>query len=122
MEPEVHDRCAAVISHLPHLMAAALVHLAHDRSAQYPEMLELIAGSFRDMTRVAGSPPVLWRDICLTNIEAIMESTAGFEEALSKGLQALESGDSAALEDWFCSAKQVRDVLFQSKRENEKIG
>lgn len=122
LNPEAHDRCAAVVSHLPHLMAAALVRLAHDRSAQYPEMLELIAGSFRDMTRVASSSPVLWRDICLTNIEAIMESVAGFEEALSEGLKAMESGDSAALEDWLCSAKQVRDVLFQPKRENKKIG
>ena len=112
MDPEVHDRCAAVISHLPHLIAAALVSLAQSRSLKDPEVLELIAGSFRDMTRVAGSSPVLWRDICVTNAEAIADAVAGFQCVLEEVLKAVGSGDAGAAERWFEKAKLVRDSLF----------
>ena len=118
MDPETHDRCAAVISHLPHLIAAALVSLARDASRRDPQIFDLIAGSFRDMTRVSSSSPVLWRDICLTNVEAIRNASEDFQRLLDKGLQAVESGDGRAFEDWFGSAKQVRDSLLPGNSEN----
>ncbi|MDI6829180.1 MAG: prephenate dehydrogenase/arogenate dehydrogenase family protein, partial [Armatimonadota bacterium] len=89
MEPEIHDRCVAAISHLTHIIAAALVSLAHEYSLKNPQILDLVAGSFRDMTRVASSSPVLWRDICMTNIEEIQNAAASFKEHLAQGLRAL---------------------------------
>lgn len=109
MDPEAHDECVAVISHLPHLMAAALVMLAEDRSAGNPDVLQLIAGSFRDMTRVAGSSPELWRDICMTNPHAIARSAAEFKRLLDQGLGLIESNDRAGFEAWFKKGKDFRD-------------
>lgn len=111
MDPESHDRCAAVISHLPHLIAAALVSLAQSQSLTDPQVFDLIAGSFRDMTRVASSSPVLWRDICLTNPEAIRTSAETFKRLLDEGVKLIQSGDGDAFEKWFASAKEVRDSL-----------
>lgn len=116
LDPETHDRCAAIISHLPHLMAAALVSLAQKQSIKDPQILDLIAGSFRDMTRVAGSPPNLWRDICLTNVVGIREAAEDFNRVLAEGLAAVESSDAEALEDWFGKAKQRRDSLFPTSQ------
>ena len=115
MDPEAHDRCAAVISHLPHLIAAALVALAREHSQTDPQVFDLIAGSFRDMTRVAGSSPVLWRDICLTNPESIRAAADNFLRLLEEGVALVESKDGKAFEDWFASAKAVRDSLVHPK-------
>ncbi len=122
MQPEVHDQCVAAVSHLTHIIAAALVSLAHEYSLKNPQILDLVAGSFRDMTRVASSSPVLWRDICMTNIEEIQKAAASFQEHLAQGLQALESNDGEAFMKWFATAKQIRDGIFQPKQENEDLG
>lgn len=114
MDPESHDRCAAVISHLPHLIAAALVSLAKEQSSRDPQVGDLIAGSFRDMTRVAGSPPVIWRDICMTNVGAIREAAEVFQRLLDEGVKLVEAKDGEAFEDWFASAKAVRDSLVKA--------
>lgn len=119
MDPETHDRCVAVISHLPHLIAASLVLLAKDQSRQDQQVFDLIAGSFRDMTRVAGSSPELWRDICLTNPNAIRSAADAFQRLLDEGLKFVESGDAQAFEDWFASAKEVRDSLFTDRNSQE---
>lgn len=121
MDPESHDRCAAVISHLPHLIAAAIVSLAQDQSLTDPQVFDLIAGSFRDMTRVASSSPVLWRDICLTNPEAIRASAETFKRLLDEGVKLIESGDGDGFEKWFASAKSVRDALLP-RSENADAG
>jgi prephenate dehydrogenase len=112
MDPEAHDRCAAVISHLPHLIAAALVALTREHSQTDPQVFDLIAGSFRDMTRVAGSSPVLWRDICLTNPESIRAAADSFHRLLEEAVGLVESRDGKACEDWFESAKQTKDRLI----------
>lgn len=122
MEPEIHDRCVAAISHLTHIIAVALVSLAHEYSLKNPQILDLVAGSFRDMTRVASSSPVLWRDICMTNVEEIQNAAASFKEHLAQGLRALESNDGEAFMRWFATAKQIRDSIFQPKQENEDLG
>lgn len=103
--PEAHDRCAAVISHLPHIIAAAMVDLAKNQSLEEPQVFEMIAGSFRDMTRVAASSPDLWRDICKTNTEEIKRSAEAFKGILDEALIALDSGD---FEQWFAQAGDIR--------------
>lgn len=120
MDPESHDRSVAVISHLPHLIAAALVTLAGDQSRQDRQIFDLIAGSFRDMTRVASSSPVLWRDICLTNPEAIRAAADAFQRLLEEGVRLAESKDGQAFEDWFSSAKGLRDSLIPPDRNSQE--
>jgi prephenate dehydrogenase len=113
MDPEAHDRCAAVISHLPHLIAAALVCLAKEHSERDSQVFDLIAGSFRDMTRVASSSPILWRDVCFTNIEGIDAAAEAFKCLLDEGVSFLKADDPKGFEEWFGTAKAVRDSLFQ---------
>lgn len=117
LDPETHDRCVAVISHLPHLMAAALVQLAKDRSERDSQIFDLIAGSFRDMTRVAGSSPVLWKDICLSNADALRDAVNEFGSILQQALRAIESGDADAVEDWFARARDIRNAVSNEHKE-----
>lgn len=113
MDPEAHDRCVAVISHFPHVMAAALALLAQQESERNPDLLDLVAGSFRDMTRVAGSPPVLWRDICMSNVNAVSEAAAEFGRLVDQAVELMQTGDARSLEDWFAGAKLVRDSIYR---------
>jgi cytidylate kinase len=117
MDPDAHDRCAAVISHLPHIIAAALVDLAQSQSREDPQVFDMIAGSFRDMTRVAASSPDLWRDICKTNADEIKRAAETFKSLLDGGLTALESGD---FEAWFANAGEIRR-RFPNDRKAEKL-
>lgn len=112
IDPAGHDRCVAVISHLPHLMAAALVALAERESKSNPQMLEMLAGSFRDMTRVASSSPVLWRDICISNSGAVVQAVRNFESIMKDAASFVESGNGEGFEEWFAAAKEVRDSLY----------
>ena len=115
MDPEEHDRCVAVISHLPHVMAAALALLAQKESECSPHLFDLVAGSFRDMTRVAGSSPVLWRDICLSNAPAVRRTVDEMVALMSQAAELMEAGDSKSLEDWFSAARSVRVQNLKSK-------
>ncbi|MEK6711281.1 MAG: prephenate dehydrogenase/arogenate dehydrogenase family protein, partial [Nitrospinota bacterium] len=104
LDPERHDRILADISHLPHLIAYALVD-----SALQGEGLPYAAGGFRDFTRIASSSPEMWREICLDNREALLASLAGFDASLALLRLAVEAGDGEALERIFRRAKEGRD-------------
>jgi prephenate dehydrogenase len=71
LDPEVHDTIAAMVSHVPHILAVALVNVAQAVGQSVPGTLDLAAGGFRDMTRIASSPYAMWNDIFLTNKEKI---------------------------------------------------
>lgn len=114
MDPETHDRCAAVISHLPHIIAAALIGLADDYAVNDPQIFDMIAGSFKDMTRVAGSSPELWRDICISNSDGISEAAGRFANQLNQGLQAVIHKDAQAFENWFQRSKDIRDLHIKN--------
>ncbi|MFZ6002657.1 MAG: prephenate dehydrogenase/arogenate dehydrogenase family protein [Actinomycetota bacterium] len=73
LTPEHHDSLVAVVSHVPHLTAAALMHLADDKATEHRALLRLAAGGFRDMTRIAAGHPGIWPDICAENRDAIVE-------------------------------------------------
>jgi prephenate dehydrogenase len=73
LTPEHHDALVAVVSHVPHLTAAALMHLADDKATEHRALLRLAAGGFRDMTRIAAGHPGIWPDICAENRDAIVE-------------------------------------------------
>lgn len=115
MDPDAHDRCAAIISHLPHIISAALIAMAKEHSQLDPQVFDLVAGCYRDMTRVAGSSPVIWRDICLSNVSGIESASVAFKNALDVGLNYLKNDDSEGFERWFAEAKEVRDTLVAKK-------
>ena len=98
----------AATSHLPHLLAFGLV----DSLARQPdgeEMFRFAAGGFRDFTRIAASDPVMWRDICLRNREAILSALGDYEKDLSDLHTAIKDGDGDTLIQIFRRAKQARD-------------
>jgi prephenate dehydrogenase len=108
LSPEVHDRVLATVSHLPHLLAFALV----DQVAQSSEAAELFsyaAGGFRDFTRIASSHPEMWRDICLANRVALLEELKRYGAHLEGLRRALEAGDGAAIETVFERARDARN-------------
>lgn len=110
LTPEHHDRVLAATSHLPHILAYALVDtLATQQEAE--EIFRYAAGGFRDFSRIASSDPVMWRDVCLSNKEAILQSMDNLDAHLKSLRQAIASGDSHAIEDTFLRAKTARDTF-----------
>ena len=107
MTAEEHDAVFAAVSHLPHLLAYALV----DDIASRPEAAQLFgyaAGGFRDFTRIASSHPEMWRDICLANRDRLLQELARFGAELGKIGKMLERGDAKALETLFAGARAAR--------------
>ncbi|HSH29620.1 MAG TPA: prephenate dehydrogenase/arogenate dehydrogenase family protein, partial [Thiohalobacter sp.] len=108
MGVEHHDRVLAATSHLPHILAYATVD-SLARLHEHDEIFQYAAGGFRDFTRIAGSDPVMWRDICLANREAILEMIAHFQVDLSALTEAIQARDGERLVEIFARAKQARD-------------
>lgn len=90
--PEAHDRLVALVSHLPHAAAAALV------ATQTDESRALAGPGYRDTTRVAAGDPVLWRDILIDNSAGVIEALEAFEERLTALKRALATKDAAAVD------------------------
>jgi prephenate dehydrogenase len=105
MNADEHDRVLAFTSHLPHAVASAVA------GATQKEWLNLTAGGFRDVTRVAAGDPGLWTAIFQANKEGVLAALAAFGDRLSEFRRLLESGDRAGLERWLTEGKQVRDAL-----------
>lgn len=109
MPVEEHDRILAATSHLPHLLAFALMnHLRN--STDNPDNLLRFAGSgFRDFTRIASSSPEMWRDICIANRHALLQQLTAFQNELNELQTLLQNADGKALEDAFTEARQLRE-------------
>lgn len=108
MDATHHDEVLAATSHLPHLLAYSLV-ASLSRLGERDEIFRYAAGGFRDFTRIASSDPVMWRDICLSNRDAIMGVLKHFEHDLHSISEAIAAGDGNRLLDLFQRAKQSRD-------------
>ncbi len=106
VDPEKHDLLMAALSHLPHLMAAALLKVASDIS---PEALSFAGPSFRDLTRVGASNPALWSDILAENAPALGEALAHFAGAMAQ--LGSEIQDRKAIEGRFLAAREAYDAL-----------
>jgi prephenate dehydrogenase len=111
MEAEAHDAAVARISHLPHLAAAALAEAASAGGADEATLRLLVAGGFKSTTRIAASPPEVWRDICLTNREAILAALTDFEGSLGAFRATLEAEDAEELRRCFERGKGSRERL-----------
>lgn len=105
---ERHDQVLAATSHLPHVLAYTLVDCLarlHDRD----EVFAYAAGGFRDFTRIASSDPEMWRDICLTNGDALLAMLDHFQQGFQTLRAAVQAGDGERLYALFARAKQARD-------------
>jgi len=113
MGVEQHDAVLAATSHLPHVLAFALVD-ALARAPSRDDIFRYAAGGFRDFTRIASSDPVMWRDVALANRDALLATLDDFTARLAVLRGAIERGDGDALEATFRSAKQARDAYARS--------
>jgi prephenate dehydrogenase len=112
MDAAEHDRVVAAISHLPHVAAAALVNAVATGGEAREALRTFIAGGFTSTTRIASSPPELWRDICLTNRAAVLRTLADYRAALDCFEEALRREDGEALLAAFAAARAARDELI----------
>lgn len=110
LEPKEHDDITAAISHVPHLIAASLVNMVRERDKE-DKMQLLAAGGFKDITRIASSSPVIWRDICLSNTESILDFLTYYRRSLETLEQALREGNRQVLYSTFETSKEFRDSL-----------
>ena len=117
MDPAHHDRMAAMVSHLPHLIAFTICNTAEgleDESRR--EVLQFAASGFRDFTRIAASDPVMWRDIFLANREALLEMLARFTEDAQAMARAIRFGDAAYIERSVERGRAIRQSLIEQKQ------
>lgn len=109
-----HDMVLAVTSHLPHLIAFAIVGTASglERVTQ-SDVIKYSAGGFRDFTRLAASDPTMWRDVFLTNKDAVLEILKQFTDDLAELQMAVEREDGATLYDLFDRASTIRRGIVE---------
>jgi len=108
LRPREHDAVMASVSHLPHVLAYALVdQVARHKNAQ--QLFSYAAGGFRDFTRIAASHPEMWRDICLANKKALLAELVRYGGKLERVKRMLERGDARALHALFSGAREARD-------------
>ena len=107
MSAAEHDAMLAGTSHLPHVLAYTLVDMLVREHGL--EVFDYAAGGLRDVTRIAGSDPTMWRDICLSNREALTAVLHKYRTDLDALLAAIERGDGDALFDLFSRAQQARN-------------
>jgi prephenate dehydrogenase len=114
MRPEEHDSVFAAVSHLPHLLAFALVEdLAKRNNAEL--LFKFAASGFRDFTRIAGSHPEMWRDIALANKQALLQELNLYQQAVTEMTALLENNDDKGLFDLFEHASEARNAWAKSK-------
>lgn len=112
LEVETHDRVFAAVSHLPHVLAYALVHEFAER-ADADTLFGFAAGGFRDFTRIASSSPEMWRDICLSNRHVLLAELDAYMVELMRVRVLLASADADGLLALFAAARQRREEWLQ---------
>ena len=113
LPPHDHDRVFAAVSHLPHLLAFALVHDLAGR-VNADQLFGFAAGGFRDFTRIASSHPEMWRDICIANRKALLQELDAYMAELLRTRVLLAGADSSGLEKMFATARARRDAWLES--------
>lgn len=108
---EHHDKVLAATSHLPHMLAYALVHHLSNLN-DHEEIFRYASGGFRDFTRIASSDPVMWRDVCIANDEALISLIDQYQQELDRVRSAISAGDADELLKLFGRAKSERDSLI----------
>jgi prephenate dehydrogenase len=119
MDPAHHDDILAGTSHLPHMLAFGLVNTLADLD-DTREIFEYAAGGFRDFTRIASSDPVMWRDICVANRDAINRMMTHYVEDMLELAEVIRAADGDKLLQIFSHAKETRDRFVQFLQEQGK--
>jgi cyclohexadieny/prephenate dehydrogenase len=121
MDAAHHDLVLAVTSHIPHLIAYTIVGTASDlEEVTRGEVIKYSAGGFRDFTRIAASDPVMWRDVFLTNREAVLEMLGRFTEDLTALQRAIRRGDGDALFDLFTRTRAIRRSIIEQGQDDAR--
>ncbi len=115
MDVAHHDLVLAVTSHTPHLIAYTMVGVAdHMRRVSNSEVIKYSAGGFRDLTRIAASDPVMWRDVFLTNKDAVLDILGRFTEELFVLQRAIRMGDGEHLHAYFTRTRAIRRGIIEA--------
>ena len=114
IEPDVHDRMMATISHLPHVLANALASTAAAELAEGAERLPEVGPSFRDATRVAGANPAIWTDIFASNREGVAHEIDAIVARLTEAAELIRAGDREAVDSWHRTAGDDRRALIEA--------
>ena len=109
--PQTHDYATAAISHLPHIIAAALVNLVRENDTPERILGTIAAGGFKDITRISSSSPVMWQNICVENRDEILRLIELYDRTLASAKALVERSDEEALLSFFSSAKDYRDSM-----------
>ncbi|HVX73832.1 MAG: prephenate/arogenate dehydrogenase family protein [Devosia sp.] len=118
MEPGHHDMVLAITSHIPHLVAYNIVGTVSDLEQDtQSEVIKFSASGFRDFTRIAASDPVMWRDVFLTNRDAVLEMLGRFLEDLSKLQRMVRVGDGPGMEALFTRTRKIRRSIITAGQE-----
>ncbi len=115
IDPAAHDRLMATVSHLPHVVANALVAEAAAELARDSEHLPEVGPSFRDATRVAGSNPAIWADIFASNREAVADAVEAVARRLAEAARLIRDGDREAIAAWHAAAGGDRRRLLEAE-------
>lgn len=111
VESQKHDYVTAAVSHLPHIVAAALVHLVQDHDDAQGLMKSIAAGGFKDITRIASSSPVMWEQICMTNTENILVLLKRYITSLESICDTLENHNGDAIYKMFEESGKYRSTF-----------
>jgi len=121
MAPDHHDLVLAVTSHVPHLIAYTIVGTASDlEEVTRGEVIKYSAGGFRDFTRIAASDPTMWRDVFLSNKNAVLEILQRFTEDLTALQRAIRWGDGDALFDHFAKTRSIRRSIIEEGQDDAR--
>ncbi|MGH9040180.1 MAG: prephenate dehydrogenase/arogenate dehydrogenase family protein [Acidimicrobiia bacterium] len=114
IEPRLHDDLVATVSHLPHLAAATVMHVAADANPNHDTLLRLAAGGFRALTRLSGRAPDIWPDIFVENRDAIVAVLDRYLEVLGQARELVSEGERPALLDFFVRAQEGSSLPARS--------
>jgi cyclohexadieny/prephenate dehydrogenase len=115
MDAAHHDLVVAVVSHTPHLIAYTMVGVAdHLAQVSNSEVIQYSAAGFRDFTRIAASDPTMWRDVFLTNKDAVLDILGRFTEELFVLQRAIRMGDGEHLHDYFTRTRAIRRGIIEA--------
>ena len=121
MDIDHHDLVLAVTSHLPHLIAYTIVGTASDlEEVTRSEVIKYSAGGFRDFTRIAASDPTMWRDVFLSNKDAVLEMLQRFTEDLTALQRAIRVGDGQTLFDHFTRTRAIRRSIIAEGQDDAR--
>ncbi len=121
MDAAHHDLVLSVTSHLPHLIAYTIVGTASDlETVTESEVIKYSAGGFRDFTRIAASDPTMWRDVFLSNREAVLEMLQRFSEDLTALQRAIRVGDGDALFAHFTRTRDIRRSIIEQGQDDAR--